>query len=285
MLSELRQFYTPENIALATSPLALVVVWIVSVINNVGRYLSWSAFLYWYYYKRSPERLHTRKLQDAMPTSRQIKNEIQWSLCSCLVYSVMTVVIYYCAMRGWTRIYLNVSDYGWGYLFLSIVIMLILHDAYFYFTHLASHRITFLFRRFHRIHHQSANPTPFADIMFHPVDAVVHAGFVPLFLFLLPVHPIAFALFLFLVTLVNCIGHSGFEPFPAFVRYTSVLKWINYATLHNIHHSHIHYNFGLYFRFYDHLLGTERLPAPSRSDKDSFGTKHDETNRLSRSAD
>lgn len=261
MLSELRHFYTPEHIALALSPAMLFGVWLVSLLTSICRYLSWSSVLYWYYYVRDPGRARAVKLQPAWPTRRQIENEIRWSLRSCVVFSVLTIVIYYCAVRGWTRIYLNVSDHGWGYLLVSIVVMLVLHDAYFYFTHLLSHRIPFVFRRFHRIHHQSANPTPFADIMFHPVDALVHAGFVPLFLFLLPVHPLAFGLFMLLVTVVNAVGHTGFEVFPAFLQRTPILKWISRATLHNIHHSHIHYNFGLYFRVWDYLLQTERLPS------------------------
>lgn len=267
MLSELRQFYTPQNIELAVSPLVLLSVWLISLLTGICRYLSWSSLLYWLFYVRNRSRWAQRKLQRPWPERKQIENEIRWSLRSCLVFSFMTIGVYYCAIRGWTSIYLNVSDYGWGYLVGSIFIMLVLHDAYFYFTHLLSHRVVWIFRKFHRIHHQSANPTVFADIMFHPVDAVVHAGFAPLFLFFLPVHPLAFGFFIFMVTVVNAIGHIGYEIFPPAMARTPVMKWISRATLHNIHHSHIHYNFGLYFRIWDYLLRTEKLPADPVSDK------------------
>ena len=263
MLSELRQFYTPENIELAVTPFVLFVVWLSSLLSSIGRYLSWSSLLYWLFYVRNRNGWAHLKLQRLWPDRRQIENEIRWSLRSCVVFSVMTVIVYYCAIRGWTSIYLNVSDHGWGYLIGSIFIMLALHDAYFYFTHLLSHRISWIFRKFHRIHHQSGNPTVFADIMFHPVDAVVHSGFAPLFLFFLPVHPLAFGLFLFLVTVVNALGHIGYEVFPPRMAETPVLKWISRATLHNIHHSHIHYNFGLYFRFWDFIFRTEKLAVES----------------------
>lgn len=263
MLSELRQFYTPQNIELAVTPLVLLMVWLFSLLTSIGRYLSWSSVLYWLFYVRNRERWVHGKLQRPWPDRKQIENEIRWSLRSCVVFSFITLGVYYCAIRGWTAIYLNVSDHGWGYLVGSIFIMLLLHDTYFYFTHLLSHRITWVFRKFHRIHHQSANPTVFADIMFHPVDAAVHAGFAPLFLFFLPVHPLAFGLFIFLVTVVNAIGHIGYEIFPASMARTPVLKWISRATLHNIHHSHIHYNFGLYFRVWDCIFQTEKLPTNS----------------------
>ena len=274
MLSELRQFYTPENVALAISPLALVVVAFASLIVNFGRYLTWSASLYWLFYVRNAAGSDHKKFQLALPDRRQIENEIRWSLKSCVVFSVMIVIVYYCALRGWSAVYLNVSDHGWPYLFASIFIMLLLHDIYFYVTHLASHRISWVFRRFHRIHHQSGNPTPFADIMFHPVDAVVHVGFIPLFLFTLPLHPIAIGFFVTLVLVVNALGHIGYEMFPRFFSSPLIVPWVNRASLHNIHHSHVHYNFGLYFRFLDKLFKTERLPdlvplAAEREDRKS----------------
>ncbi len=259
MLSELRQFYTPENIALALSPWALVLIGFVSLITNFGKYLTWSSVLYWWFYVRQKDGAATKKFQRAWPDRRQIENEIRWSLKSCVVFSVMTVAIYYCALKGWTSIYLNVADRGWGYLCLSIVVMLFLHDIYFYVTHMLSHRISWIFRKFHRIHHQSGNPTPFADIMFHPVDAVVHVGFIPLFLFTLPLHPIAIGLFVTLVLVVNALGHIGYEMFPRFFNHPLIVHWVNRASLHNIHHSHVHYNFGLYFRFLDRLFKTEKV--------------------------
>ena len=260
MLSELRQFYTPENIALALSPWALVLVGFVSLIANFGRYLTWSASLYWLFYVRTVDGTVTDKFQRAWPDRRQIENEIRWSLKSCIVFSVMSVIVYYCAVKGWSAVYLNVADHGWPYLFASIFMMLILHDIYFYVTHLLSHRVGWVFRKFHRIHHQSGNPTPFADIMFHPVDAVLHVGFIPLFLFTLPLHPLAIGFFVTLVLVVNALGHIGFEMFPRFFNHPLLVRWVNRASLHNLHHSHVHYNFGLYFRFLDKLFKTEKYP-------------------------
>ncbi len=259
MFSELRQLYTPENIALALSPWALVFVGFISLMANFSKYLTLSSVLYWWFYIRKLDGA-AEKFQKARPDRRQIENEIRWSLKSCVVFSLMTVIVYYCALKGWTSVYLNVADRGWGYLAASIVMMLFLHDIYFYVTHMLSHRISWIFRKFHRIHHQSGNPTPFADIMFHPVDAVVHVGFIPLFLFTLPVHPIAIGLFVTLVVVVNALGHIGYEMFPRFFNHPFIVHWVNRASLHNIHHSHVHCNFGLYFRFLDRLFKTEKVP-------------------------
>jgi sterol desaturase/sphingolipid hydroxylase (fatty acid hydroxylase superfamily) len=168
----------------------------------------------------------------------------------------MTAGAYVLAWHHATHLYLDVSAYGWPYFCFSLVAMLFLHDAYFYWSHRLSHASKVMFRRFHRIHHQSLNPTPYADIMFHPVDALVHAGFIPLFLFTLPVHPLALGLFLATVTVVNAVGHIGYEIFPYHWLSRPGLRWISQATSHNLHHSKVHCNYGLYFRFWDKLCGT-----------------------------
>jgi sterol desaturase/sphingolipid hydroxylase (fatty acid hydroxylase superfamily) len=68
-----------------------------------------------------------------------------------------------------------VEEYGWGYFFISVAVMLVLHDAYFYWTHRAMHRPR-LFKVFHRVHHLSTNPSQWAAFAFHPLEAVVEAG-------------------------------------------------------------------------------------------------------------
>ncbi len=258
MLGELRQFYTPENVARALAPAVLAGVLALSFVAGVVQYLARSAGLYWLFYVRNRDKWGSAKLQRAWPDRAQLALEIRWSLASCGVYAVMTVALYYAALRGWTRIYLNFSDYGWGWFLGSFAAMLALHDAYFYATHRLSHRWRWLFRRVHRIHHQTSNPTPFADIMFHPVDAVIHAGFVPLFLFGLPLHPLAFGLFMTLVTAVNAVGHIGYELFPEAWRGHWFWRHVARAEAHNAHHAHVQCNYGLYFTFWDRLLGTQK---------------------------
>jgi sterol desaturase/sphingolipid hydroxylase (fatty acid hydroxylase superfamily) len=256
-LGELRHFYTPENIQRALAPAVLFGVLLVSFVGGVALYFSRTWPLYRMFYGKSRERWAARKLQPAWPTRKQVALEIRWSVSSCAVYAVMTTALFYAAVKGWTRIYLNFSDYGWPWFLASMLVMLVLHDAYFYATHRLSHQWRWFFRKAHRVHHQTTNPTPFADIMFHPLDAVVHAGFVPLFLFCLPLHPIAFALFMTLVTAVNAIGHVGFELFPERWRGHWFWRHVSRAESHNLHHSRVQCNYGLYFTFWDRLLRTD----------------------------
>ncbi len=254
---ELRHLYTPENVALALRWESLAALFVASFFGGALIYLSRCGLLYWLFYERKREAWAFAKIQAAWPTRQQLRLEIGWSLSSCLVYAAMTVALIVAALKGWTRLYLNFSDRGWPWFMACILLMLLVHDAYFYFSHRLSHRVRWLFRRVHLVHHKTTNPTPFADIMFHPIDAVIHAGFVPLFLFTIPLHPAAFGLFMTLVTAVNAIGHVGYELFPERWRHHWFWRHVARAEGHNLHHSKIHGNYGLYFRFWDRYCGTE----------------------------
>lgn len=251
-------FLTPEARAFALRPEVLVAVGFLSLVTSFARYFSWCGTFYWIFYIR--QRLPGQKIQPAWPKKAQILNEVRWSLSSCGIYALVTVLLYFAVLRGWTQVYFDWSERGTGYGLFSLGLMVVLHDLYFYVTHRLSHRVRWIFRHIHRVHHMSTNPTPFADIMFHPVDALINVGFLPLFLFAMPLHPLTLGLFLAQLQVVNAIGHIGFEVFPESWRHAKGWRWISRPTAHNIHHSHVHCNYGLYFRFLDYFLKTEKTP-------------------------
>jgi len=63
--------------------------------------------------------------------------------------------------------------------------LVVAHDTWFYWTHRALHDRRW-FRAVHGRHHASLHPTPWAAYAFHPVEALVQAIFLPLFLLLVP---------------------------------------------------------------------------------------------------
>jgi sterol desaturase/sphingolipid hydroxylase (fatty acid hydroxylase superfamily) len=60
------------------------------------------------------------------------------------------------------------------------------------------------------------------------------------------------------MTIMNVMGHLGYEIFPKGFINSSIGKWQNTSTNHNIHHQESNYNFGLYFTFWDRIMGTYR---------------------------
>ena len=69
----------------------------------------------------------------------------------------------------------------------------------------------------HRTHHLSTSPSPWAAYAFSPLEAVVQAGIAPVILFTIPVHPLAFSIFMMWQITFNVMGHCGYEIFPALV--------------------------------------------------------------------
>lgn len=201
-------------------------------------------------------RLAHRRIDPAFPEARHLRREILFSLASMGVFALIGVALTAATLAGWTQIYLAVGEHGWFYWGASIAALLVLHDTYFYWTHrLMHHRL--LFRHFHRLHHRSHNPSPWAAYAFAPSEAVVEGLFLTIASFVLPLHPGAIMLFILHQIFRNALGHSGFEIFPASWQRHPVVKWINTTSHHHLHHSKGRGNYGLYFLWWDRLMGTE----------------------------
>ena len=144
---------------------------------------------------------------------------------------------------------------GWPYLLGSVGLMVLLHDAYFYWAHRLMHARP-LYRFFHAVHHRSTNPSPWAAFSFHPLEAAVEAGIIFAIAFLIPCHPLALLGFMVVMTAFNVSGHVGYEFLPRWLTAGRVGRLLNTPTAHNLHHQHHRTNFGLYFRFWDIVCRT-----------------------------
>ncbi|MDZ7646469.1 MAG: sterol desaturase family protein [Cytophagales bacterium] len=117
----------------------------------------------------------------------------------------------------------------------GIILMLLIHDTYFYWAHRAMHHPK-LFAIFHRVHHLSTNPSPWAAFAFHPLESVVEAGIILVLALVMPVHAYSIALFLLIMMIYNVYGHLGYELYPKGFTKTWLGKWVNTSVNHNQHH-------------------------------------------------
>lgn len=212
---------------------------------------AWLAF--WVVFRRA---LKHRRVSRREPSSGQIGREVLRSLRSMAVFALVTALAVFAALAGWTRLYGRVSDYGWWWLVLSFWVMVLMHDAYFYWTHRLMHSHPRLFRVFHRTHHLSASPTPWAAYSFSVGEAFVQAGIGPLIVFTIPTHPLAFGAFMLWQVAFNVLGHCGHEIFPRWFMRSWAGRVLNSVTHHALHHERFGANFGLYFNVWDRLMGT-----------------------------
>ena len=198
----------------------------------------------------------------------QIRREIGWSLASAAIYGVPAgIVAWGWQERGWTRIYSDAGDYPLWWMPLSVLAFLLLHDTWFYWTHRLMHR-PWWYKGMHAVHHASRPPTAWAAMSFHPWEAVSGAIVIPLLVFFVPIHIAMLGSVLAIMTIMGVTNHMGWEMFPKAIVHGGLGKWLITASHHELHHQQYRSNYGLYFRHWDHLCGTDRglgdFAAPRR---------------------
>jgi sterol desaturase/sphingolipid hydroxylase (fatty acid hydroxylase superfamily) len=227
------------------------------------RYLFFAGVAWLLAYKLLGRRWLHRKIIPRLPGSSDIRRELAYSALTLVIFGIVGAATISAARHGWTRMYWRVSDHGWGWFAGSIVASIFLHDTYFYWTHRCMHH-RWLFPLFHRVHHLSNNPSPWAAYAFAPAEAVVEAGIFPLTAMLLPIHPLAFALFMLWQIVFNVAGHTGFEFHPPWLMRSPLRYLLNTPTNHVLHHEKLRGNYGLYFNLRDRWMGTNHADYEAR---------------------
>lgn len=195
-----------------------------------------------------------RKVQQRKATRKDILREITASVVSVAMYTLMAIIALYLVIVGVLR---------WSNDNPSVVMFVLIqvataigHDTYFYWTHRLMHHRK-LFRPVHLTHHLSKTPTVYSSYSFSPVEGLVQAGFVPLWMVFVPMNELSVAVFFIHQMARNVIGHSGYElAWSGFTR-SRLTGWIATTTHHDLHHSEGNYNFGLWFTWWDRWMGTE----------------------------
>lgn len=249
-----------QHIGLLFSALAVFVSFLLRYIVIAG-----GAFVFFYFLRR--KKWQRRKVQKkTSPKWKQMRMEIGWSLSTFVIFGLMGLGIRWMYLEGWTQIYSNIDEYGWVYFFVSIFLMIVLHDTWFYWTHRFMH-LKKVFPLVHKVHHLSNSPTPWASFSFHPIEAVIEGTIFVLIAVLIPSNVYALLIFLLIMTIANVDGHLGFELFPKGFSKTIFIYISNTTTHHDMHHRLVKYNFGLYFNVWDRLMGTNHPQYEEMFDK------------------
>ena len=202
--------------------------------------------------------IEPRRIQANKASFADRRREFRRSAETILVFSLVNLLTFAMFAAGWLPVARGAPDIA--ILSAQIVAMVILHDAWFYWMHRALH-LKALFRRAHATHHVSRTPTSWAAYSFAPIEAVFESIYVPAMFVVVshiaPMQPWAIFVFLGHQIARNAIGHSGFElAWPGFTR-SPLTGWLTTTTHHDLHHTEGRYNFGLYFTWWDRLMGTE----------------------------
>ena len=188
----------------------------------------------------------------------QIRREIWWSLLSAGIYGVPAgIVAWGWQNHGWTRVYTGVGDYPLWYLPVSVLLYLLAHDTWFYWTHRWMHQPR-PFKIAHAVHHASRPPTAWAAMSFHPWEALTGAVVIPALVFVIPIHVGTLGVVLTVMTVMGVTNHMGWEMFPGKFVNGPLGNMLITASHHQRHHAEYRGNYGLYFRHWDRLCGTDK---------------------------
>lgn len=244
-------------------PDAPIEYWLFAPFIVFGRYLFLCGWLFGLFYLWKRRAWWYRKIQQRFPHRADFVREIGYSALTAVIFAAMGWLWLGTPLRACTRLYTDVHAYGVPYLVGSVFLILFLHDTYFYWMHRLMHHPR-IYRYVHRVHHQSVNPSPWAAYAFHPLEAIIEAGIMPLVLLLVPVHPIALFCFVTLMLWFNVYGHLGYELFPEKLYRHPLGRWLNTSVYHNQHHERFEGNYSLYFTCWDRWMGTLRPDSAAK---------------------
>ena len=229
----------------------LLIIWV--------RYLIVAGAFHWAIWGRPEEKVLGTKLARMRPNGETVWREARTSMFGSLIYAFPAAVLIEAWKNGGTALYTEFSGI-WDVLWqpVAILIYLALHDTYFSWSHRAMHHPK-LYPATHRTHHISKQPTPWAAFCFHPWEAAISAWFIPALAFIIPMHIGAFLFLLMLMTFNSVSNHAGWEIWPKGFLDSTFGKHLITARHHNLHHTRFRRNYGLYFRFWDKVMGTDDM--------------------------
>ncbi len=190
-----------------------------------------------------------RKFNPAVPDPATIAEEKRITVINSLQLFFPVAIIVAAYEAGFTRIYTEITAYGWIYTAGSFFILALVQDAYFFGIHTFMHASPGRFIG-HHVHHRFLNPTPWAAYAMSGTEFQLQNSFYVLIVFLLPLHPYVLAAYLVFSFASNVIGHSGYEIW----RGTS--RVVGSSEVHYLHHKLFKKNYSLYFTFWDRLFGS-----------------------------
>jgi Delta7-sterol 5-desaturase len=232
-----------------------------------SRYLIIASIAYIIWYVVLKKMIANKKIQQRYPKFKDYAREIGFSITTIFVMSFIPALILGSPeLAKHTKFYTNINQHSMVYFVLAFPLMAIMHDTYFYWMHRLMHHPS-VFKLVHLVHHKSTNPSPFAAYAFHPLEAVVEAGIFVVFVFTIPVHLVHLLFFFLFMMIYNVYGHLGWELYPKGFSRHWFGKWINTSVNHNMHHQYFKGNYGLYFLFWDRLMGTIRPDYDEKFDE------------------
>ena len=226
-------------------------------ILNLIRYCFIILLVYWVLWIKYTDTsfLKALKINQQSLFNGQIQFELKNSILSLSIISFYETFLYYLYLNNYTRLYLEFSLKNLISELINILIIFVIHDFYFYFSHRILHTNWF-FKKIHSVHHQSKVTNPCSSYSFHWFEAIIQSVYTLPIILIIPMHVSTFIIALFLTQLIVISGHCGYDLLPRWIWNSKYLGWMTTSTHHNHHHLYITSNFGLFAKFWDKVFKT-----------------------------
>ena len=202
------------------------------------------------------KKLSNRKIQLSKRAGwSQIKGELGATFLSFIGGTLFSILLLSLNEIGFTQFYLETGKFGFGYEVITIIVMLVVSDTWFYWSHRSMHHPS-IYKYVHALHHKSLDVNPYTSSSFHIIESLwLTLWLLPLAL-VMPISMTVLGIMQVIGTFNNLKSHLGYELFPKFFSLPPFNILVN-ATNHSLHHTQYNGNYGLFFRFWDIICGTE----------------------------
>ncbi|MCA3011643.1 MAG: sterol desaturase family protein [Myxococcaceae bacterium] len=241
---------------LLSSDLGLLQLGVTSFLAQAANYFVFVGVIFLLVWKLLAKTLAGRRIPTRFDFGLpQVTREVLNTLLTLLLGTVSAVAIVALYRAGLTKLS-NGADWAWWQSALALVALLVFNDTWFYWWHRLLHHPK-LFKHVHAVHHRSVDVNPFTSYSFHAAEGfILGAWAIPMAL-LVPMSMQVLMAAQVVGLLNNIVSHLGYELLPRWWLRVPLLNWSSSASYHSLHHSQFNGNYGLLFRFWDRLMGTE----------------------------
>jgi Delta7-sterol 5-desaturase len=220
-------------------------------------YFAIAGLLFLVIWKWGEARFRSARIQTKKRLSnKQLAFEVKNTLAVLLIGTCTAVAISLLYASGATKLTTDAATIGWPMIVATFVGLILFNDAWFYSWHRLLHHPK-LFRHVHAVHHKSVDVNPFSSYSFHWIEGIILGAWVLPVVIFVPIYLPMLGLLQGVGLANNVMSHLGYEFLPRWLLRVPLLRWMNTATFHSLHHTSVGGNYALMFRFWDRMLGTE----------------------------
>src|SRR5688572_32437020 len=99
------------------------------------RYFVIAAVAFAIFYLVKKQAWHFKKIQSRFPAGQDYAREILYSILTAFIFAAIGYIVFFTALTAYTQAYFNVAERGVPYLIFSVLLIIVIHDTYFYWTH------------------------------------------------------------------------------------------------------------------------------------------------------